>query len=318
MKPVALKAPAVLFPVSKNQLAGIRPDDLSDELEKGQIVHFVECPVVLPDQADLVFLRDELGKHLLRKNISYYPDADRLVGVKAGPEMVARALGILKTYSNRVQRFLEQVMPKFFRGARLGTSSFRPLQERGRNLAPHASNELVHVDAGAYGATHGDRILRFFTNIHPSEDRVWMTKGNFADLYRRHAEAAGIASTARLKIEERFWDRFYSGFIRAASGWVPMARMIDSSPYDRVMRTFHNYMKDTPAFQQDRAGDLEIAFRPFSSWMVLTDAVSHACISGQHALADTFLVPLANCRLREYAPYEILKGSAAAGRPVQR
>ena len=40
--------------------------------------------------------------------------------------------------------------------------------------------------------------------------------------------------------------------------------------------------------------------------MVLTDSVSHACIRGQHALVDTFLVPLANCRLPAEAPYRIL------------
>ena len=42
--------------------------------------------------------------------------------------------------------------------------------------------------------------------------------------------------------------------------------------------------------------------------MVLTDGVSHACIQGQHALVDTFLIPLANCRLP--APYHLLAGAA--------
>jgi hypothetical protein len=42
--------------------------------------------------------------------------------------------------------------------------------------------------------------------------------------------------------------------------------------------------------------------------MVLTDGVSHACVSGQHALADTFLIPLRNCRLP--APYDLLIGAA--------
>jgi len=41
--------------------------------------------------------------------------------------------------------------------------------------------------------------------------------------------------------------------------------------------------------------------------MVLTDGVSHACIAGQHALVDTFLVPLRNCKLP--APYHLLAGA---------
>ena len=45
--------------------------------------------------------------------------------------------------------------------------------------------------------------------------------------------------------------------------------------------------------------------------MVLTDQVSHACVEGQHALVDTFVIPLANCRLRELSPYEILRTGRA-------
>jgi hypothetical protein len=85
-----------------------------------------------------------------------------------------------------------------------------------------------------------------------------------------------------------------------------MARVIDTSPYDRRMRRFHNWMKDTPAFQQPPHH--RFSFAPFSAWMVLTDGVSHACVSGQHALADTFLIPLRNCRLP--APYDLLIGAA--------
>ena len=300
----------MLFTVPSNQIERLAPDQLSDELERGQVVYFATCPLRLPDDADLTFLRSDIAQYLLRKNVSYYPDANRLTGLKADPTVIARALAILKTYSERVQSFLRGVVPAFMRGARLGTSSFRPLQERGRNLKPHASNELVHVDAGAYGATHGDRILRFFTNVNPTEDRVWMSKGCFIDLYRRHAKLAGIDAEARGGVEEKWVDRAYSGFVRAASKVLPLASVIDSSPYDRTMRKFHNYMKDTPRFQRDTEGQVQMIFKPYSSWMVLTDAVSHACISGQHAFVDTFLVPLANCRLRQLAPYEILKASA--------
>ena len=85
-----------------------------------------------------------------------------------------------------------------------------------------------------------------------------------------------------------------------------MARVIDTSPYDRRMRRFHNWMKDTAEFQQPPHE--RFSFAPFSAWMVLTDGVSHACIQGQHALVDTFLIPLANCRLP--APYHLLAGAA--------
>ena len=89
-----------------------------------------------------------------------------------------------------------------------------------------------------------------------------------------------------------------------------MAPMLDSSPYDRVMRKFHNYMKDTPEFQQITAGHQTFRFQPFSAWMVLTDMVSHASVSGQHALVYTGLLKLEDCRLPELAPFNILRAAA--------
>ncbi len=197
-------------------------------------------------------------------------------------------------------------MPEFTHGWQPGTSSFRPLEEQGRNLSAHASNELVHVDAGAYGATHGDRILRFFVNVNPERERVWVTKGTFAELYRRHARDAGVD---RSEVAPGVAERALSAVLRAGRHAVPMLRVIESSPYDRAMRRFHNWMKDTPSFQRSEEGLREISFAPFQAWMVLTDGVSHACIRGQHALVDTFLVPLANCRLAAETPYRILAGA---------
>jgi hypothetical protein len=307
----------MLFTVRSDEIERLSADRLSDELEKGRIVYFPRCPVELPEESDLGFLRTELAPSLLRKNVSYYAGAERLAGLKAPPAIRARAMAILRGYSARVQEFLRRTMPAFMRGARLGTCSFRPLQEHGRGLAAHASNELVHVDAGAYGATHGDRILRFFTNVNPTENRVWITKGPFAELYQRHGKSAGITGEGN-QVDDGWADRAYSGFVRAASRLVPMAKVIDSSPYDRVMRKFHNYMKDSTAFQQDSSGHSQVVFPPYSSWVALTDAVSHACTSGQHAFVDTFRVPLANCRLRECAPYEILKGTSASMRRSDR
>jgi hypothetical protein len=101
-------------------------------------------------------------------------------------------------------------------------------------------------------------------------------------------------------------ERAISGLLGLAGRAFPMARVLDSSPYDRRMRRFHNWMKDTPTFQAPPHEQL--SFAPFSAWMVLTDGVSHACVRGQHALVDTFLVPLRNCRRK--APYHLLAGVA--------
>ncbi|MCP4979394.1 MAG: hypothetical protein GY935_02740 [Gammaproteobacteria bacterium] len=41
---------------------------------------------------------------------------------------------------------------------------------------------------------------------------------------------------------------------------LPELKVLHSSPYDRVMRKFHNYMKDTPSFQQAEQDYVEFRF----------------------------------------------------------
>ena len=278
--------------------------DFAGALEQGHIVHFARCPLGLPSDDDQRFLRDELSAFLKKKNVSWYPQGDKLTGLQAPAPVLARAHGVLSQHARRVREFLERAMPEFTRGWQQGTSSFRPMEEKGRGLSAHASNELIHVDAGAYGATHGDRILRFFVNLNPERARVWISKGSFNELWLRHGAESGVLPGS---LKPSLPEKAFSGALHALGRIAPMARVVDTSPYDRRMRRFHNWMKDTPSFQQPPHQRYE--FAPYSAWMVLTDGVSHACIEGQHALVDTFLVPLKNCRLP--TPYALLSGEAA-------
>jgi hypothetical protein len=272
-------------------------------VERGEIVRLDASSIPLPREEDLAFLRDELPKKLSRKNVSWYPTAG-LTGIE-DTALAARTARILEERNAAVCAALERLVPRFTKGWTVGTSSFRPFEEQGRGLKAHASNELVHVDAGAYGATHGGRILRFFTNVNTTADRVWATHGTFAELYQAYGAQAGLGALGSL--EPGPLDRARSAVLRAfGRAGLKKANVLDGSPYDRAMRRFHNFMKDTPAFQQDAARARELRFPPMSSWMCFTDTVSHACRSGQYALVDTFIVPLESCRLQASAPYYVL------------
>jgi len=205
--------------------------DWADALERGRIVHFPQCPLALPEPDDQEFLRAGLATYLRRKNVSYYPGADRLTGLKA-PALRQRPG---QPDPERAFRPRARLPAPWHAGAHSGldpgTSSFRPLEERGRGLSAHASNELIHVDAGAYGATHGDRILRFFVNLNPFAERVWISKGSFEELLRRHGEEAGVRKG---ELAPGLPERAWSGLLQVTSRAFPMARVIDTSPYDRA------------------------------------------------------------------------------------
>src|SRR5262245_56442262 len=124
----------MLFTVPTEKLDGLGGNAISDQLEQAQIVYFPTSPISLPSQEDLDFLRNQLAVAVVRKNVSYYPEAERLVGLQTNAEVVERVRMILRTYGSRVQEFLTRAMPNFFRGCRTGTTSFRPFEERGRGL----------------------------------------------------------------------------------------------------------------------------------------------------------------------------------------
>src|SRR3954467_9225779 len=215
------KTAAPLYDAERRDCASVRRfmlheadrGEWADALERGRIVHFAKAPVPLPTRDEQELLRDGLAPWLRRKNVSYSPEADRLTGMEAPPAILARAHAILRAHSARVRGFLQREMPEFTRGWTPGTSSFRPMEEQGRDLSAHASNELIHVDAGAYGATHGDRILRFFINLNPAVDRVWISRGAFAELLEKHGREAEVE---RGPLDASLPERLYGGVLRAA------------------------------------------------------------------------------------------------------
>jgi hypothetical protein len=284
---------------------------IADALESSHIVFFPRCPIPLPDEATLRYLRTDLPSQLKLKNVSYHPEADRVTGLEADPATGERLRQILKGHLADVSAFLAQQIPHLTRDWTIGTCSVRPIQERGRNLKPHASNELVHLDAGAYGATDGDRILRFFVNFNDHEDRVWASKGSIEQIVSRFGHAAGLVDAdgrLAVRLTKSAPDRALSGLVGGLARLNPLARVLDTTPYDRAMRRLHNYMKDDPAFRSDVRDYEEIRFPPYSAWMVFTDSVSHASLSGQFALVTTIIVRREHMKHPEFAPFNVLLG----------
>lgn len=291
---------------------GADPAAIQAALERSEIVYFEQSPVPLPSAEDLEFLREELPRQHAVKNVSYHPESDSIPKFEASAEIQERTKRILKSHRADVEAFFRRNAPDWAPGWTVGTSSFRAVEEKGRDLKPRSSNEIVHIDAGAYGATNGNRILRFFINVNPEQDRVWGTKGSFAELFSSQ-EAFAVAARGkheRIRLQKSVGDKAFSGIVHGLSKFYPLLQVIDSSPYDRAMRRIHNYMKDTESFRSDPTGYKEIRFPPYSAWSVFTDGISHSAVSGQFALVTTILVPLENMAEPELAPYNILAAAS--------
>ena len=190
-----------------------------------------------------------------------------------------------------------------------GGAPFRPLEEQGRNLRGRSRNDLVHVDSFPTRPAHGRRLLRFFTNIHPSKPRSWIISQSFGELAPRMARQAGLAECAApVPPAKQRLRRLLA--VAARAGRI---RVVERSAYDRFMLRFHNYLKDNREFQRDCPKET-FEFPPGSTWIAFTDAVSHAVVSGQYALEQTFFVPVSSMVQPDKSPLRILE--TMAGLPL--
>lgn len=274
-------------------------------LESGQLLFFRELPYQLPTADREFLLSQEWAELRLHKNISYRPSEDVMKGVAGNAETTERLHSILRHYSAQVIEFLRKFLSPYAGKWTLDYASFRPFEEERRGLPLHKRNDLLHVDAFPSRPTHGGRILRVFTNLNPSQPRVWNVTGPFETLARQHAEEAGLRQIAE---DDSFLSRTVQSW-GAKLGFAGFGR----SPYDMFMLRFHDYLKENSAFQKD-APKVQMEFPPLSTWLVFTDGVAHAAMSGQYAIEQTLLIPPKALVSPDQAPYRILE--AIAGRPL--
>src|SRR5262249_112331 len=278
---------------------------LCRELEAGNILFFPRTPFDFPEDDIQFLLTRKQTETALHKNIAYRPAVDRITGVEesSGPG-VERLRAIVRGYSQRSSKFLDELLTPYKGKWKLDYASYRALEERGRPARLRARNDLPHVDAFPTRPTNGDRILRLFTNINPSQNRVWITSQTF-DVVGPHfvreiglprPEGSGALSQAFRSI--------------AKAVRLPGA---NRSPYDEFMHNCHNAMKEDSTFEENcRKEGWE--FPPHSTWIVFTDFVSHAVLEGQYALEQTFIVSRDAMVSPEMSPLRILEG--LAGHPL--
>jgi hypothetical protein len=264
--------------VTADKFDTLKPYELTDHLERGRVLLFPTPPLELPSDEVLHFLKQQTPEFHTSKNISYYPEAQLIRGIKAPPDIEQRTQTILREYQDRVEACLHRLIPSFTPGWRSATSSLRVFEENNRGLPIRTRSDLIHLDAGTYGAARGDLILRFLTNLDDKE-RVWRCKGTVSDLVETFGEAAGLQRNDGL-LRDSFLNRMGSGMVRGLSKVFPATATLERSAYDQAMRHMHNYMKESEEFQQDPEGMVEIRFKPKSCWLVFADMAGHSFLSG--------------------------------------
>ncbi len=144
-------------------------------------------------------------------------------------------------------------------------------------------------------------------NIHPERSRIWITSDHFEALAGKFASKVGLTRNPSLI---RTWKRAMVKL--GARMGLPL---IDRPPYDDFMLKIHHTMKEDAAFQANCRKD-RWEFPAGCAWIVFTDGTSHACLSGQYMMEQTFIVRRSGLVCPELAPISILE--RIAGHPLAR
>jgi 3-deoxy-D-manno-oct-2-ulosonic acid (Kdo) hydroxylase len=257
-------------------------------LEEGRVLYFPSLAFSLYDY-EHQFLSDTILEK--GKNISYDDRTDCVRGaVVKGQEQAEQLKQMLRRYSNTSHRFLQKILPHYHSYLAQGKTSFRPVEIAGRKTSYRKDDTRLHVDAFPSSPTKGQRILRIFTNInHEGKSRIWRLGEPLEDVLNKFLPKASV----------QIWG------VATLLKWLGITKDY-RTPYDHYMLCVHDMMKGDEHYQKVVSQET-ISFPPACSWMVYTDQVSHAAMSGQHALERTFHIPLKGLKNESTAPLRVME-----------
>jgi hypothetical protein len=231
------------------------------------------------------------------KNVSFDSRRDRLGGTTAAGGKSETLKGLISRFSRLSARLIDQLLPAYRGKLDLGRTSFRPVEIEGRQSSWRKDDTRLHIDSFPATPVHGRRILRVFSNVNPEgRPRAWRVGEAFDNLAERFAR-------------DLRWPWPGSASLLRAFHVTKSRR----SPYDALMLQLHDRMKSDTGYQSS-VPQVRFEFPSGSTWIAFTDQVSHAAMSGQFQLEQTFLLPVDAMRAQEKAPLRILE--RIVGRPL--
>jgi 3-deoxy-D-manno-oct-2-ulosonic acid (Kdo) hydroxylase len=266
---------------------GSDPSPVREALEAGDVVFCPELSFRVDAQERVLFTPAILGSS---KNTSYDPSDERLGGTTAAGADRALLHAFMHRFSDAAAALVQRLLPSYAAHLMRRRASFRPAEIAGRATSWRKDDTRLHVDSFPATPSGGRRILRVFTNVNPDgRPRAWRVGGEF--------EA----------VAERFARRLRLPF--PGTGVALALVRVTKSPrtrYDALMLQLHDLMKEDEDFQA-RSPQTAFDFPAGSTWLAFTDQVSHAAMSGQFQLEQTFLLPVAAMAEPDRSPLRVLE-----------
>jgi hypothetical protein len=258
-----------------------------DALESGRLIYAPRLHFDL-SASERRFLSPEYleGKS---KNVSLRPGTAVLDGARCHGADHEELCSMLRRYSSQATDLLKALLPGWTAYIRAGFTSFRPAQIAGRATTWQSDDTRLHVDAFPSRPLEGLQILRVFTNVNPQTPRIWRVgetfeavAAKFLPQIPRPLPGSSLALYLLRRVKRR------------------------RTEYDHFMLGIHDRMK-SDADYQSRAPQTQLAFPPGATWACFTDRVSHAAISGQFVLEQTFYLLVNAMKYPQRTPLRVLE-----------
>ena len=260
----------------------------TEALESGKVLYLPQLRFeVRPDEERFLSTRWSDGKS---KNIYLRGKERRLRGAVGEERDLSELSAMLERFASQAHQVVGALFPNYLAHLEFGNTSFRPFEIEGRASSWRKDDTRLHPDAFPSNPTHGARLLRVFTNINPDgRPRVWRVGEPFGDM------AAKIMPRAR-------------------SQWPGEAAVLHAlhvtkrrrSAFDHYMLELHDRVKADLDYQRD-APQQRVEFPPGSTWIVFSDQVLHAVMSGSMMLEQTWMLPVQGLRHPDLAPLRVLE-----------
>jgi hypothetical protein len=258
------------------------------EVENGRVLWFPHLRFeLLPGEERLL---DPAVGDAKAKNISLRAADDALRGAGPDPADQAALKAMLLRWRDQAMALAERLFPHYRGRAKIGNASFRPYAVEGRQRSWRQDDSRLHVDAFPSNPSRGQRLLRVFTNLNPrGEPRVWRVGEPFEDFARRHVARIGRPLPG-------------SAWAMNALGITKRRR----SEYDHFMLELHDRGKADLDWQRD-SPQVTVRFEPGQTWVVFSDQVLHAVMSGQFMLEMTILLQPEDLLTPQTSPLHVLQ-----------
>ncbi len=224
------------------------------------------------------------------KNVSYDPSAHQVRHTAAQGDDRAALAAMMDRYANAARTLVTGLCPAYAQDLAWGLTSFRPVSAANREASVRKDDMRLHLDAFASRPVQGKRLLRVFCNVNPEgQPRVWEIGEPFD------------------AVATRFRERIPAPL--PGSAWLLEKLHVTKgrrSPYDHNMLGLHDQAKLDDAYQQ-ASPKSRVELPAGTTWIVFTDLVMHAVLSGQYLLEQTFYLPPAAMQDETRAPLRRLE-----------